>query len=382
MFAVEPHVSNEVEVRAVNTALTSFYIKVLGGHIVGIKPTLQKILLTSKVNHPLKKVVISYITEPMIFLNHNYIEDSLSWYELIHDICNELDFPKNQIEFVLGNIYAVESYNNWCKEYSIVEKINVKGLPNFYWLSRCIDKGYNKLFDVTPDKHLTCFIGRPRFQKNYIVKWYIENIQDTENENKILATILYKNISQSDSWFEQKENSDKIKKLPGRLEDGSTDHSNAWLNGNPDIFNKSSLRGLIDFIIDYVEFENIKNYDDYVKFKSERLWWHEDVLSEKLFVNILLKKPFIRLGMPSSLKRLQEWGFKTFDGILFDESYDDIENFYERANFILDQVNGLLNIPFDDLHRKVKSDQVQEILNHNYNLAYKIYNEKEELVNV
>ena len=75
-------------------------------------------------------------------------------------------------------------------------------------------------------------------------------------------------------------------------------------------------------------------------------------------------------------------GIKTFDGILFDESYDSIENFYDRLDAILKQVNKMLIMPFSELQEKVQSAEVQEILDYNYNLAYKIYNEKKELVNV
>lgn len=382
MFAVEPSVSSKIEVRALNTALTSFYVKILGGYPTNIKKVLHRILLNSKSFYKSKKIVISNITEPMIFLDQRYDNESLSWFELLHTLCSDLNFPEKQIDFILGNVYAKESYDLWCIEHNIDKRINVIGLKNSYWLSRCIAQGYNKLFDDTPNKHLTCFIGRPRFQKNYITKWYVENIQDTLDETKVISTFLYNNVSQIDSWFNQEDNLNKIKRLPGRLEDGSHDHSNAWLNGNTTVFNKAAQQGLVDLTVDYVEHEDIKDYNHYITFKQKNLWWKEDVLSEKLFSNVLLKKPFIRLGMPHSLKIFKEWGFETFDGILFDESYDNIENFYERANFILDQVKQLLNYPFDVLYEKVKSQQVQDVINHNFNLAYEIYNKKEELVNV
>ena len=82
--------------------------------------------------------------------------------------------------------------------------------------------------------------------------------------------------------------------------------------------------------------------------------------------------------MPRSLTRLKEWGFKTFDGVLFDESYDDMENFYDRLNCIIPQVEKYLSMSFDELKEKVYSAEVQQIIEHNYNLAYEIYNNKEE----
>ena len=86
--------------------------------------------------------------------------------------------------------------------------------------------------------------------------------------------------------------------------------------------------------------------------------------------------------MPGSLNILKQWGFKTFDGILFDESYDEIDDCYERVENILIQVEQLLSMPFQQLKEKVYSKEVQDVINHNYELAHLIYNKKEELVNV
>lgn len=378
MFSTEPHVSDVIEVRAVHSALTSFYIRVIGGNPTKIKNTLRRAL--SKASTINKKVVISYVTEPILFVD-GYKKDSENWFEIIHLVCKEFSFPEHLIEFVSGNIYASESYNQWCKQNNVNQKIKVVDLKSFYWISRSIDKGYNKIFDLEPDKHMTLFIGRPRLQKNYVVKWYIDNVYQTERENTVLSTFLYGNfINDNDDWLAN--NYSKVKDLPGRLEDGSKDHSNVWLNGDADTLNKASCRGLFDFTVDFVEFESMLTYNSYQEFKIENSWWHEDVISEKLFRCILLKKPFIRLGMPHSLKILRDWGFKTFDKILFDEEYDHITDFYSRADCILKQVETLLDTPFEELKEKIYRKDVQEVVEHNYNLAYEIYNKDEVLVNV
>jgi hypothetical protein len=139
---------------------------------------------------------------------------------------------------------------------------------------------------------------------------------------------------------------------------------------------------LFNFNVDYHEAEDFNSYSHYKDFKAANEWWKEDVLSEKLFRPMIHKRPFIRFGMPHGLKVLHSWGFKTFDGILFDESYDDIDDCFERANHILSQVTSYLDMPFDTLKEKIYSDKVQEVLDHNYNLTYKIFNETEDLINV
>lgn len=380
MFAVEPVVKPNVEVRAVNSALTSYYIRVTGGHLTELKKILYRTFLKSKLTNNYKQIIISYVTEPIMFVDMSYNDSSISWFELIHNTCKEIGFPEHLIFFSSGNLYASQCYNSWCRSNNVVNKICVQDLDKSYWLSRSITAGYNEMFDVTPDKHMTLFVGRPRYQKNYILKWYVENVLNSTLEDRVLSTFLYANVSSTDLWFI--ENEDKIKTLPGKVENQQRDHSYAWLNGSPQIFNKNFLRGLFDFTVDYIEHENILNIKDYQKFKKIHPWWKEDVFSEKLFKCILLKKPFIRLGMPHTLKILKEWGFKTFDGVLFDESYDSIENFHDRLNTILPQVNSYLEMPFDDLNKKVFSTEVQEIVEHNYNLAYEIYNSKKDAINV
>jgi len=367
MFATETLVKPKIEVR--DLALASYYIKVTGGRPVGIKKVLERIVLSSK-KASNKHITVSYITEPMLFLDQTFADPDNNWFSLIHAVCDKFDYPVENIEFLSGNIYAKKSYNAWCSLNNVSKRMKISH-DTCYWASRSIDSGYSKIFDVHPDKHMTLFIGRPRFQKNHVVKWYLDNVHGTSRQSNVLGTFLYANVSDADPWF--RDNKHRVKELPGKLESATQDHSNAWLNGDPELFNKNLLRGLFDFTVDYVEHENI-DYQQYLEFKSEQSWWQEDVLSEKLFKCILLKRPFIRLGMPHSLQRLKECGFRTFDGILFDESYDSIENFYDRCDHILKQIEYYLDLPYSELSEKVNSPEVQEVLEHNYALAYTIYN--------
>lgn len=80
------------------------------------------------------------------------------------------------------------------------------------------------------------------------------------------------------------------------------------------------------------------------------------VLSEKLFKGFLYKTPFIVFGQHGLLRKLKEFGFKTFDWLI-DESYDYEYDNKKRLNMVLEQTNILLNTPFDELEKKIKEHE-------------------------
>lgn len=61
------------------------------------------------------------------------------------------------------------------------------------------------------------------------------------------------------------------------------------------------------------------------------------ILTEKITKSLYLKRPFMINGGPGCLSKLKEYGFKTYDG-LFDESYDNLNNFVDRHEVIIKNV--------------------------------------------
>ena len=68
----------------------------------------------------------------------------------------------------------------------------------------------------------------------------------------------------------------------------------------------------------------------------------------------------------NSLEYLKRLGFKTFD-FVFDEGYNQIINWKKRLNFIVQHTTKICNEPIQILHRKIASNQMQDVLEHNYN---------------
>jgi hypothetical protein len=84
-------------------------------------------------------------------------------------------------------------------------------------------------------------------------------------------------------------------------------------------------------------------------------------VTEKTFKPIAYYHPFIILGQPGILKRIQQLGFETFDNI-FDESYDNLVNFSDRLININDTIDKFIRAPYDVL--------TLEKIEHNHNLFF------------
>lgn len=77
----------------------------------------------------------------------------------------------------------------------------------------------------------------------------------------------------------------------------------------------------------------------FFKWEEESPGWHE-----KEWKPILIKQPFIIKGRPGMLKLLRRFGFLTFDKWI-DESYDEIENDWDRLYAIAKETERLCAIP-------------------------------------
>ena len=102
-------------------------------------------------------------------------------------------------------------------------------------------------------------------------------------------------------------------------------------------------------------------------------WWKDIFYTEKLWRSIFYKRPFLIIGDYKALDRLKKMGFKTFDNILFDESYDDIVDPEQRVDAILQQTKHICSkYTIQQLHDLINSPQIIEVLEFNYNLINKL----------
>ena len=90
---------------------------------------------------------------------------------------------------------------------------------------------------------------------------------------------------------------------------------------------------------------------------------HRIFLTEKTWIPILNKRPFILNAPPHNLLYLKKLGFKTFDSIL-DESYDTILNPTDRMKTACESLKTFINRPLQECLKDLK--KIETILEHNY----------------
>ena len=96
-------------------------------------------------------------------------------------------------------------------------------------------------------------------------------------------------------------------------------------------------------------------------------WGWEDscFLSEKIFKAILFRHPFVLVATPHTLKHLRAIGYKTYSPVI-DESYDSVEDNYERLIAITKEIDRLCKLKGEALDDYLK--YCKEIADHNYKL--------------
>lgn len=133
-----------------------------------------------------------------------------------------------------------------------------------------------------------------------------------------------------------------IKKAPFEYDDGlDAANSNPTIDDNPQKF-----------------------YDSYLHVVAETFGSGDQTFfSEKIFKPMIYFQPFVLIGAHNDLARLQELGYKTFDGLI-NESYDTIENDEQRLLAASSEIIRIINMSDDQI--KKWYDDCYDILLHNF----------------
>jgi len=149
---------------------------------------------------------------------------------------------------------------------------------------------------------------------------------------------------------------------------------------NPDLslckhsYDVFDVRYFLDSYFQIVTGNNFTDWDDQLIF-SEKIW--------KPITNL---QPFIYLDDVGALKKLQEYGFKTFEPFI-DESYDKVYDTEKRFSMIENEIIKLCSKSIEEIHDWYWS--IEDIIKHNYYHFYekfipdmksKMINQLEELL--
>jgi hypothetical protein len=123
----------------------------------------------------------------------------------------------------------------------------------------------------------------------------------------------------------------------------------AWADANtPIIYDQLFPKRVYDH--DMIVGAGRKPYHDYfMEIVVETDCVSNTWITEKAIKNLYIGRPFIMMSGAHSLTRLQQAGFKTFSP-WFDESYDQIENNYQRFEAIKQEIDRIATFSLDELN--------------------------------
>lgn len=200
----------------------------------------------------------------------------------------------------------------------------------------------------------------------------ISKILDGELDKKSMISMLNKcndsddkmlsDLKEFSKSIDEKSISRTISKLPIIFDMSSDDFKNPIYFTNSMLVNK-------DYIL------NLKKSYFSLVTEADMLPFFKDnpcKITEKTYKAISFH-PFIIIGGCGILKYIRSLGFKTFPE-MFDESYDDIEDNYERIDFIYKEVKKLCDMDDEELHKIYVS--IIPKIRHNCKILHNIDTEK------
>ena len=101
---------------------------------------------------------------------------------------------------------------------------------------------------------------------------------------------------------------------------------------------------------------------------TETVFYHKKLhLTEKIFKPIVTCRPFILVAAPGNLAYLKTYGFRTFDRWI-DESYDLEEDNDKRIQMIVNEIEKLSNLSWDET--LAMYEEIREVLEYNFDHFY------------
>ena len=292
-----------------------------------------------------KKVVFVHCS----FLKHGDILD-LSPADLIVVVDTEL-VPGNPKKFIqdlktLYNNDNVITITGGCTYPVLADSTNIHIHPLLMLSSHLYNKLPISLPQLLPTRNFDVLLGLQKDHRQFVLDRIIES--QIENQCWInMTTNKFINEQVSTIYRTPEINALEYAEVIEHLEQfGAIDSYKFIPNAN------SNLSAL-SFAIPW----NIYNHSHWsiVTESSDHIVYFTEKTGKAFFA----RRPFVFFGAQHSLKRLKDWGFKTFDSVI-DESYDNVFDPTRRWQQAFDQVTYL-----NQQNLKEIVDSLQSVLDHN-----------------
>jgi len=291
----------------------------------------------------------------------------------MYNLSKKYGFDKNNIIVIVSNMMANNYKNQLISNGLIIDNFTIFPYNYFQhnlWFSTCkiLNDG---CVENMREKFNECLISNKESKK-------LNHFLCFNRVTKLHRVAIFGELMSNDAL------KDKSISTLGGSQNGNEKHFFTMiLQGLADSYEHSKVR-LLKYYRDYDstkhhiydcdDLENNKannlnttaHKNTFVNIITESLIDNRSVFySEKTFKPMACAQPFILFGNPYSLKKLKEYGFKTFDK-WWDESYDDETDFAIRLAKI---VNVLKEIASWDMEKCYSiTQEMEEVLVNNFNV--------------
>jgi len=238
----------------------------------------------------------------------NFTSDTFDGFAHLNNTMRLLGLPKYSLLVISGNLNASQQYTAWCKENNQQELIEF--LEGIEWDGKTSNQ-LDAPVKIKEYSYLVNSLNRAHRPHRTEHLFFLA-------EKKILDSSLVS----GGVWF------DELPIAEPRYQDVEFNHYKSTLLENyPRTLDVVDIKTNIPNLVN-----NLNLYQDSLLSVVTESHYDQTgglFITEKTFRPILVGHPFMILGQPYILKKLQEWGFRTdFDGL--DLTFDSIEDDQER----------------------------------------------------
>lgn len=278
--------------------------------------------------------------------------------DIVHAWIKESNFPKNSVHFICMNLII--------DKVAIKNNLSIVGYPTVHNSETFLISPHTNQLPVELESEFKLFLNYNKTIRDYRIYLLIKILEKKLLENAIISfgEHIDKDIMNNkyDNFSEFNVNKSDVDKI--------SDITPIYINNlniSPiSAYEISNILGQEVCVDDY------KN--TFLSLVSETLVCKDTIyLSEKIFKPILMGHPFMLIASPNSLSKLKELGYKTFDK-WWDESYDECEEYNDRIDLILNEIEKLKNKSNEELFEIRK--EMYGVLKYNQDHYFKRIKEK------
>jgi hypothetical protein len=303
--------------------------------------------LINSIKNKKAKIVFFYITE-------GWFGEDVSHYNWLDNLVTKYNLEQDDLIMITSNLLAKENYKgnkftiipyNYFTDELYFARIKKKDERNIEMFK---NKYLNFIDNFKLEKHFLCFNNLSKVHRLWM---FYELMNNPKLKDKSIISLCKNTTNQTFYDIVSSTNNKELIEYY-KTYDSTIGYSYDTTNWKKEVevgdsINKEAhLKCFVNIVTETLTMEDVV------------------FITEKTYKPIYTCQPFIITGNAFSLKKLKEYGFKTFDK-WWDESYDDEINFEKRMNKITKLLEEIASWDLDKCS-KIRNE-MREILIHNYN---------------